>query len=246
MFSSSCAASPSPTSPTQRRPVVASNDIRQGFLSPHAQISSRGAPVTVGEGATAQLIPQAVTAGWPRSGFSGGIVPSRLTRRIFPLPLVRQLADQLGLPESHAPSPAPMYSTPSGPIASAPPTFAFPRRLRTSTSSESTSRTPPLRSVKRLTRWRSRSLPPAASDADQRKYKKPFAANAGSTSTPRSPFSPPLSTGRVPASVRDPFEFRMRTAPFFSTITARPSGRKRKSVTSPSGLAIQSTGGKKS
>src|SRR5687767_15612646 len=119
----------SPTSPTQRFPFWGSNHSRQGFRNPHAQRSFRGAAFRLASTGSRQRGPQAVTDAAPASGLSAGMDPSRLTRRIFPLPLVRQVPNQLpidspgGAPELQPVSPTPMYSVLSGPSASPPPSW---------------------------------------------------------------------------------------------------------------------------
>jgi hypothetical protein len=67
-------------------PVCGSIQKRQGLRNPHAKIRLSGASVP-------QLpsgVSHEVTEATPTSGLSDGIVPSRFSRRILPLPLFRQ------------------------------------------------------------------------------------------------------------------------------------------------------------
>src|ERR671919_2515159 len=100
----------SPISPTQRLPVDVSNHMRPGLRSPHAQMSSRGEPASSASGSMSHAPPQARPDVSLTSGLSEGMVPSRSTLRIFPLALVRQVANQLEIacPELQLPSPTPM------------------------------------------------------------------------------------------------------------------------------------------
>src|SRR5919204_3138444 len=94
---------PSPSSPTQRTPVAVSNHIRRGLRRPHAQISGRATPELTVEGSTSQAAQERTEVAL-KNGLSDGACPSRSTLRIFPLPLVRQVANQPGVDPLQAPS----------------------------------------------------------------------------------------------------------------------------------------------
>src|SRR5690349_3391891 len=109
----------SPTSPTQRFAVFESNQNRQGFRNPHAQMSLRMAVPVAGARVVASVphvLPHAVTSGALTSGLSSGIEPSRLTLKIFPFGTVRHVAKKFvgvytgsgALFELHPVSPSPM------------------------------------------------------------------------------------------------------------------------------------------
>src|SRR5450432_3737294 len=77
----------SPTSPTHTRLVRGSTHTRKGLRWPHTKMRGSGAAIVQGPVAVSQPLAAATLT----SGLSLGIVPSRLTRRILPLPLLRQL-----------------------------------------------------------------------------------------------------------------------------------------------------------
>src|SRR5678815_2147060 len=77
----------SPTSPIHRRLVFGSMKNRQGLRKPQAKTRRSGAAVSQ----SAPVLSHAVTMSSDARGLSFGTEPSRFTRRILPLPLLRQL-----------------------------------------------------------------------------------------------------------------------------------------------------------